>query len=174
MKEYWEKLCKILEGTPGAKRNKKLASLMTELERTFEIPMISDDNFNNAHDGIMDLYLTVSSMRDSELRLSNEKETNDFLIELEAQGKIVEDCAMKYLLRDKLIAPLEDEEIKSIYNISFDYAKGLNKPLYISEEQLKDYMESQRVNYTLGKHEENFYNFISNDIKHGIDISVII
>ena len=168
MKAYWEKLFKILEDQPGTERNKKLVNLMTELEIEYQISAICDDNFNSIDDRIMDLYFTINSLRDTELRLSNEKEMTEFLNKLEANKRIAEDEIIEYLIRDMIIDPLTEDQLQEIHNNCIDLANDLNKTC-ISLQEVKEYMESQRSNYTLGKREESFYDYINNDIKYELE-----
>ncbi|SDJ76933.1 hypothetical protein [Salimicrobium halophilum] len=59
---YQKRLIDILNGN-NTNRDVRLAHLMTDLERTFHIPMMHKAAFNEANPHLMELYKTVSEER---------------------------------------------------------------------------------------------------------------
>lgn len=45
------------------KYNKALSTIMADMERAFNIPLVDDDNFNNANPEIIALYRDISDSR---------------------------------------------------------------------------------------------------------------
>lgn len=45
-------------------KGKDLSRLMTEMERSFNIPMVNDEEYNNSNKEVIELYREISNSRD--------------------------------------------------------------------------------------------------------------
>ena len=62
--EYYEKEFANVMKFRKMIRSYKLASLMTDMEKNFSIPMITSEEFNENHLKVIDLYRRISKARD--------------------------------------------------------------------------------------------------------------
>lgn len=62
MLKWTERLNQILGGTQCLK-DKRLAQLMTDLERAYNIPILNDEEYNQKNPFVVQLYRAVSEAR---------------------------------------------------------------------------------------------------------------
>lgn len=82
----------------------------------------------------------------------------------------LQDGINRYFIKDSLVDPLSDEEVKHIYEISSEYAKSIGED-EASLDGIRNYMVNREVreDYCLMvDNKQTFFDFILGDIKYGI------